>query len=352
MFAVPAAASLLAPRPRDPGAEAAPPLRLDPAWLAVVAALTLLIGYRVAVGADWISYLQSLERAAGAPLADALAEGDPGYQLVNWIAAAMGWGIFAVNLVGGLLFSIGLAVFCRSLPRPWLALAVAVPYLVIVVAMGYSRQGIALGLAMIGLVALGREQAIRFTLWVVLAATFHKSAVLLLPIAALTARRNRYWSTAWVAVAALTAYYLLLEASVDTLYQNYVEAQYESQGAFVRLAMNAMPATILILLHPRLRFTERSRRLWLWFAAISLALLAILLGTAATTAVDRIALYVLPLQLVVFSHLPDAFDRTQRGPVQAAVLVYYAVVLFVWLNFATHAVAWLPYRFFPLEAWP
>jgi len=25
--------------------------------------------------------------------------------------------------------------------------------------------------------------------------------------------------------------------------------------------------------------------------------------------------------------------------------------LFVWLNFAVHAFAWVPYRFYPLEAW-
>jgi hypothetical protein len=31
------------------------------------------------------------------------------------------------------------------------------------------------------------------------------------------------------------------------------------------------------------------------------------------------------------------------------ILLYYGVVLFVWLNFATHAQYWLPYRFYPLE---
>ena len=36
--------------------------------------------------------------------------------------------------------------FVRRQPMPWLGLLVAIPYLVIVVGMGYSRQAIALGL--------------------------------------------------------------------------------------------------------------------------------------------------------------------------------------------------------------
>jgi hypothetical protein len=314
--------------------------------------MTLLIGYRLEVGADWLPYLETFERAVGARLADVVEMGDPGYQLLNWISAELGLGVFAVNLMGGALFSVGLAVFCRTLPRPWLGLAVAVPYLVIVVGMGYSRQGIALGLAMLGIVALGREQTVSFVIWVALAATFHKSAVLLLPIAALTATRNRYWTAAWVAVATVVAYQLFLEDSVAALYVNYVDAQYESQGAFIRLLMNALPAAILLLWRRRFPLVDRDRRLWLWLAAISLGLLAMLLATSASTAVDRIALYMLPLQVMVFSHLPDAFGRSGRrnaNAILAAVLLYYAVVLFVWLNFATHAFAWLPYRFYPLD---
>jgi len=65
--------------------------------------------------------------------------------------------------------------------------------------------------------------------------------------------------------------------------------------------------------------------------------------------VDRVALYMLPLQLVVFAHLPDIFGRKNQGFVVAGVVVYYAAVQFVWLNFASHAFAWLPYRNYLFE---
>ena len=229
MFLLPALAALSARRHRLHAATGLRSLKLDEAWLAAVLVLSVLIGFRFEVGADWSDYVSYVYNARYAPIATILEGSDPGYQLLNWISAQMDWDIYGVNLIGGAIFSIGLAVFCRSLPRPWLALAVAVPYLVIVVAMGYSRQGIALGLAMLGLVALGRRETRWFVFWVVLGATFHKSAVILLPIAALAATRNRYWTALWVGVVAFGAYMLLLEEAVESLITNYVEADRTSR---------------------------------------------------------------------------------------------------------------------------
>ncbi len=320
----------------------------------MTAILAVLVGYRYEVGGDWGNYFQNFYDIGGLALTEVLGKSESGYNLLNWISDRFGWGVFGVNLIGGSIFSVGLVVFCRSLPRPWLALAVAVPYMVIVVAMGYSRQGIALGLAMLGLVALGRRKRLWFVVWVVLGATFHMSAMLLLPIAALAATRNRVLTFVWVGVVTLTAYLLLLdEEAVSALYVNYIEAQYASQGALVRLLMNAVPAMFQLIWWRRFEFVEAEAILWRWFAIISLTLLALLLVSPSSTAVDRVALYMLPLQLVVFSHLPDAFGRRrmQQNLMVLMVLFYYAAVQYVWLNFATHARGWIPYRFYPLEAW-
>ena len=352
IFLLPALVALYARRHRLHAATGLRSLKLDVVWFATVIMLTLLTGFRFEVGGDWSNYVGYVYSARHAPIATILTGKDPGYQLLNWISAQMHWDIYGVNLICGAIFSLCLAVFCRSLPRPWLALAVAVPYLVIVVAMGYSRQGVALGLSMLGLVALGRRETRWFLFWVVLGATFHKSAVILLPIAALAATRSRFWTALWVGVVALGAYMLLLEKAVESLVTSYVQANRESQGAMIRLLMNAVPATILLFWQRRFEFSKAESLLWRWFAIISLALLGLFMVLPASTALDRVALYMLPLQLVVFSHLPDVFGhRGGRNQVLvAAVLFYYAAVQFVWLNYASHAIAWLPYRFYPLEA--
>ncbi|MBG0792646.1 EpsG family protein [Methylocystis sp. H62] len=340
-------------------------------WVSFGIFLALLIGFRYQVGGDWGSYLKMLKEIATNGISTKL---DPGYGLLNSFSLEMDWGIFGVNVIGGAIFTLGLMRFCRAQPRPWLALAVAVPYLVVVVAMGYTRQAIALGAAMLGLVALGNKSNIRFAAWVLLGATFHKSAVLLLPLAALATARSRLWTVGWIAVITAGAYKLLLEKDAESLYVNYVVADYQSEGAMVRLLMNALPAVIFLVWRQKFQFAESERRLWTWVAIFSLGMLGVFAVTTASAAIDRIALYMLPLQLAVFSRLPDAIGvkvkrrlastnstaSSPRGellPVRpesarqltAAVLLYYSVVLFVWLNFATHAGYWLPYRFYLLE---
>ena len=321
-------------------------LRLDALWRASIVVFTLLIGLREQVGGDWGSYLGYIERVRYVGVLEVFTLGDPGYLLLNWLSVGLGWDIRGVNLFCGLVFSTGLAVLSRSLPRPWLAMTVAVPYMLTVVAMGYSRQGIALGFAMLGLVALGRKHTGWFVFWVLLGATFHKSAVLLLPIAALADTRNRYVTAVWIGVVIVIAYFLLLADDVNALYQNYVVAEYQSQGALIRTAMNAVPAALLLIWYRRFPMAEGEAPIWRWFAIISLGLVVVLLATPASTAVDRVALYMLPLQIVVFSHLPDVWGRRRdtRTLLLLAVVGYYALVHFVWLNFAYHAYAWLPYR--------
>lgn len=363
MFFVPAALAFRE-RAKNPyaGPLSVPVMRMPFIWWFVLVILVLLVGFRHEVGGDWSNYLRSFEDAAYVSEYLRWWWKDPSYRLLEWIAIKAGLGIYSVNLMAGAIFSYGLVVFCRHLPRPWLALAVAVPYLVIILGMGYSRQGIALGCIMVGLVALIDGRVRRFLVWAVLAATFHKSAVLLIPMAALAASRRRLLTGILVAVVAAAAYALLLAESVEALNVGYIEAGYQSEGALVRLLMNALPAMLLLWKRKRFGLTLPQGRLWFWFALSSLTLLGLYFVIPSSTAIDRVALYLLPLQLMVFSNLPEVLGRRRsaaHGPADLPanpanggwvllVLAYYGAVEFVWLNFATHAFAWLPYRFYPL----
>jgi hypothetical protein len=327
------------------------PTRWPIGWVAVTFLVAVMVGYRFEVGGDWFNYIDMLDLVAGSDLTQVLTSTEPGYRLLNWISLQMGWDIVAVNAMGAAIFALGLAAFCRDLQRPWLALTVAIPYLVIVVGMGYSRQGIALSLAMLGLAALRRRSTWKFVFWVVLGATFHRTAVLLLPIGALIQTRQRFLQVLWIGIASVGAYVLILSDQTEYLYVNYVEAEYQSEGALVRLLMNAVPAVILFARWKRFK-SMADAPLWAGFALLSLALLVVvILFSTASTAVDRIGLYMLPLQLVVFSALPDLLSKREesRRHLAAAIVLYYAVVLMVWLTFATHSIYWIPYRFYPLE---
>ena len=192
LFAIPAMLALNSAPTRQMRRDGTRLNRFDEAWLLGLVALTVMIGFRYRVGGDWGAYFDYLQLARQMDILETLRRDDPGYRLLNEIGLLTGWDMVFVNTVSGLIFSIGLLAFCRSLPRPWLALAVAVPYLVIVVSMGYTRQSIAIGLVMLGLVALGRRRAVLFIVWTLIAALFHRSAIIMLPVVALTATKNRW----------------------------------------------------------------------------------------------------------------------------------------------------------------
>ncbi len=326
-------------------------VRIPPIWWVVMTTMTLLLGWRYEVGGDWHNYLKNFWEAFYLTHDIQWWLNDPGYRLLEWLSMQAEWDIYGVNLMGATIFSFGLGIFCLHLPRPWLALSVAVPYLVIILGMGYSRQGVALGCLMIGLVALADDRVLKFVFWAVLGATFHKSAVLVLPMAALAASKRRLFTGIWVAVVVVAAYLLLLADSVDTLNTTYLEAEYQSEGALIRLVMNVLPAMILLTRQKRFSVTLPQQRLWFWFSVVSILLLGAYFVSSSSTAVDRVALYLLPLQVMVFAYLPEALGQPNGKNVGwvMAVIAYYAAVEFVWLNFADHAFAWLPYRFYPFE---
>jgi hypothetical protein len=112
----------------------------------------------------------------------------------------------------------------------------------------------------------------------------------------------------------------------------------------IRVLMNVVPALLFIAFRRRIAPDPQERRLWAWMAVLALACLP-LVGLAST-AVDRIALYLIPLQLFVFSRIPRLARTVEvRTPLVLAVVAYYTAVLFVWLNYAAHAFAWVPYQF-------
>ncbi|SFZ80669.1 EpsG family protein [Devosia enhydra] len=326
-------------------------LRRQPLLLGAVALLGLMIGFRYQVGGDWGSYIAYLYSAQFMGFLDALMARDPGYILLNWLASNSINEIWLVNLACGLIFSIGLVSFARTQPRPWLVIAVAVPYLVIVVAMGYSRQGVAIGLTMLGIVALVRDRStLKFILWIAFAASFHRSAVMLVPIAALSMGRGRYWAAIWVGIATIVLYFLFLDDSVDSLVSGYIEAEYQSQGAAIRIAMNALPSAMLLIFRKRFPFLPGEWLLWRNMGLLSLFFVVLLIVSPSSTAVDRVALYLIPVQLFVLSRLPDAFPSRRAGvdPMVLMVVLYSAAVQFIWLNFAGHSSAWVPYQLYPL----
>lgn len=305
--------------------------------------LVLAIGLRFEVGGDWGAYQRMFAMAGLRDLDQMMRLGDPAYHLLDWAVQQLEWPFWVVNLICAAIFTYGLVRFAREQDDPWLAMLIAIPYLVIVVSMGYTRQAVAIGIIMAGLAAVQRgASVVRFALYVAVAALFHKTAVVALLLVALTGRRNAVLNLLVIAAGGVLLYDSLLQDSMSKLMNNYVSQRYTSQGATIRVAMSIVPAALFLLRRRAFGLSLLSDQLWRNFSIAALILLIGLLAMPSSTAIDRIALYLLPLQMAVLSRVPRVLLAGQAG--RLLVVTYAFAIEFVWLNFADNSNYWLPYN--------
>lgn len=320
---------------------------IDTSLILALVIIAMMIGLRFEVGGDWASYYRMYRFAGFASLDQMLISDDPGYQVLNWLAQQIGADIWFVNMVGGAIFSWGLYRLVRSQPLPWLALLVSVPYLITVVAMGYSRQGIAIGVLMAGLAAYQRNGSIfRFAVYVMAAALFHRTAVIGLPLLLLGGGRS------WIAnlligiAGSILLYDIFLVDSIDHFVDAYVRSEMSSQGAVIRVALTLVPALFFFAFRKKLGFSPSEADIWRNFSYASLGLSVALIIGLPTTVVDRTALYILPLQIAVIPRIAGTVIGEHLA--KLLIIFYCFAIQFVWLNFAAHSNYWLPYKIFPL----
>ena len=142
------------------------------------------------------------------------------------------------------------------------------------------------------------------------------------------------------------AYTMFVNRSINYLIYGYIKQEYSSSGAKVRVLMNVVPALLLIGFRNRFGVGRRNLRIWLLFAVASLAAVVLLYISPSSTAVDRAALFLIPLQVFVLSRIPSAFwsEGRQSMLLVVAIVAYSLAVEMVWLNFGQFSKCWIPYR--------
>lgn len=307
----------------------------------------VLVGsLRFEVGADWLPYDSIYRDIEGGGLLYGFERIDPLFGALNWVSSRIGTGIYLVNGVCCFLLGYGTLLVARQFREPWMAITIAVPYLLIVIGFGYVRQAAAIGLILIAIDSHVRQKRMRTLVCFGLAAGFHATSILVFPVVAgALIRRNPFLaSLAGVLLAGL--YYFVLAARLGLVQQNYENNDYESSGALVRLMMGLIPAVVILLRLRAFETNARARSIWLAFALANLGLLAAYSISTSTTAVDRIAQYFAVIQVVAYGE----FRGLTEVPNQMVILARMALIALavavqgVWLIYATHSVYWVPYK--------
>nr|WP_274599185.1 EpsG family protein [Sphingomonas sp. CFBP 13603] len=315
-------------------------------FIPLVILTTLMIGLRFEVGGDWGAYVRTYNSIYFLSLPASTAITDPGYAILNWLSAYLNFGISFVNLLCAALFMGGFARLAWKQPNPALAVLVAVPYLIIVVGMGYTRQAAAIGVICFAIADASERHLIKLVVLIGIAALLHKSAIMILPIALIPIFRRSPLLGIIGAVLFTVLFFLILRDTSDKLVQNYVTGNYDSQGAAIRVAMNVMAAATFLLFRKKIDLPPFLKSFWTSCAVLALVSVLALAASSASSGVDRISLYLIPLQAVCYSRLPYILGRNNKAlpSILIGVLAYSFLVQFVWLNYANNANYWVPYK--------
>ena len=175
--------------------------------------------------------------------------------------------------------------------------------------MGYSRQGVAIGLEFFGLMALERERFLQFIGWIFLASTFHASSLIMLLLPLATVRRDFVRWTGLLRLLLLAgAGYGLFQAilgnSLEFYVTNYIDAQYQSDGALIRVLLCLLPGLIFLWKRREFPITAMQRSIYSLMSCMAVAAAIGLTISSSSTAVDRISLHLIPLQIFVGSYIP------------------------------------------------
>ena len=333
-------------------------------WAIVGLLCILIIGLRFNVGGDWDNYLMKLDMARLLEFGRAEIFGSSfgnaiGYMMLNWVALQLGWGIYFVNTFCATAFIVGLVLFCRKQPFPWIALAVAIPYMVCAVAMGYTRQSAAIGFFLCGLSILRPGNELKYCVLILFGSLFHLSVIITLPLV-IFAREKVHWLAFPLIGLFLYGVFNMLTQITTRGGASMVEGmaiiwEYtrtrQSAGGALRTYLNAVPVLVSLFYWNRIKIISTDYKIIKWMAiACLVAIPALSIGP---TLVDRLGLYLMPVQVALWPRL-IAVQRTTllRSTWAASIIAFYGLVLYVFFHYAVHSHLWIPYRMWPFSSEP
>ena len=312
--------------------------------------LLIFMGTRYETGCDYWGYLVRFNYLyQDENYLSYLPAEEPGFHLLNFAIKSFGLDYVWLNVSASLIYLICLFRFARISPRPLLLIALFFPILIVQLGMSGLRQALAVGFLLLAFANYTEKNRILTALWILVAAQFHQSAYIFLPLALLVGRNISVGRimVALILIGPVVGY--LLEERAQVYHERYVEELYgenSSSGAIFRYALALIPALLFEKYKVRLRrvFTK-SYDLMRLFSLITFALIPV--GFVSTVALHRLTYYVLPISIYTLLNVSMVMPRrvgVSKKLLFVPVLIFgaYVVVWFVWSKHASSC--YIPYK--------
>ena len=129
-----------------------------------------------------------------------------------------------------------------------------------------------------------------------------------------------------------------------TTLRHYLDA-YNSAGAFLRVLMSFFPCLIFLLLYKNYDF-HFNNNLLRGFSYFAIALIILLIFLDSSAIIDRFAIYLIPIQMIIWTNFIDIFEKKTNSNnfIFYTICFVYFLALIVWIHFGEYSMWWLPYK--------
>lgn len=347
LFLIPALLFLSNPRPLN---------KNHTDYLVFSILFVFLIGFRHDTGGDWYNYYRQFLDVSDSPFSYYILKGTNHsteilFNLFFWLGNKT-TNFYVINTIFAAISFYALYKFARHQPYFWLTITISVPFFIIIMVMGYTRQGLALSILMIALTYLASGKPLHYLALIAVAAGFHNSVIVFSALAIPSfLAMEKYRSIVLIIllpIAILGTGYL--ESYFSTKTQHYIieagnEGSYmSSSGALIRILINASAGiAFFIYAHQWRQIFPNDYQVWKILSFATLLSIPLLFLTSSTSA-DRMALYLLVVQMAVWPRIIYLSQPENRQILILGSIISYGGILFIWLNYADNVWMWLPYH--------
>ncbi len=319
----------------------------DQLYYLILFGLFVFSAFRYEVGCDWSGYYYQYLRAGSLGFDGALADREAIWFTIlaaqHYLDLPYPW----ANVAASAVFFAGFHVLARRQLDPLGFLILAFPILIINMPMSGIRQGAAIGLLCVAFCAFIDRRIIGFTIWVVLAAGFHSSALIfLLMLPLVGGKRLTVGRLVLTALLAIPGAFLLASGdAAEVAIERYIIGDVDAFGAAFRVATLALSGLFyfMFLRKPWARAYPGDYSLATIGAIGMLAVGALL--PVSTVIGDRLAYYLIPLQIMIFARIPYLPILRSRAIYAALPYVGLFLLFLVWtLKSAHFQQCYLPYQ--------
>ncbi|WP_164466687.1 EpsG family protein [Chryseobacterium taklimakanense] len=307
--------------------------------------LLFFVGLRFEIGGDWSNYLFRYRLMHYSPnYLSTFSIAEPGYAFLNYYIGGK-TPMAYINFICAFFLFLGLFVYLKDQPNPMFSLLIALPYMIFVNGMGYTRQATALGFILLALFYIANRRFIAFIFFIICAAMFHKTALIILAILPFYFIDEKNLKKFLPLIIVGAVLFFISISKLNNLFEAYGEdSTFESGGGLYRHIMNAIPSILFLL---NLNFFKKAVPKYftvLFYLAIG-SLFLLLVSFKLSTFSDRLGQFFAIIQISVWPIFLSKFSLRDRIPLGLLIISFYLIFMIYWFqNSEFSKCCWINYK--------